>query len=96
MKKILVFVVFTFFFGIYLSGMAPDITSDDSGELSTVCATLGTAHGSGYPVYTLLGKILVEAIPFGNPAYKVNLISVISGALAITFIYLSLCLLMNS
>ncbi|OGS21378.1 MAG: hypothetical protein A3J83_05220 [Elusimicrobia bacterium RIFOXYA2_FULL_40_6] len=83
------------FFGIYLSGMAPNITSDDSGELSTVCATLGTAHPSGYPVYTLIGKNLVSFVPFGNFAYRANLISVISGVLTITLVFLILSALSN-
>jgi len=84
------------FFGIYLSGMAPAITSDDSGELSSVCATLGTAHPSGYPVYTLLGKNINSFVPFGNPAYRANLVSVISGVLTVTLVFLILAALSNS
>ena len=35
----------------------------DSGELAVVCSTLGIAHPTGYPLYTLLGRILTLVYP---------------------------------
>ncbi|MFN3967048.1 MAG: DUF2723 domain-containing protein, partial [Endomicrobiia bacterium] len=87
--KLIVFTSFVFIltFGIYLSMCCPTVTSDDSGELSGVCATLGIAHPSGYPVYSVVGKIINIFFPFGNNAYRTNLVSVLFGALTVTFIF---------
>ena len=78
---------------IYLYSTSPTVTSDDSGELAGVCTSLGTAHPSGYPLYTLLGKIFVELIPFGDNVYKVNFLSVFFACLTVIFIFLILIFL---
>ncbi len=67
--------VFLSTFGVYLFTSIPSIAEDDSGELTAVGATLGTAHPPGYPLYSILGKICVTAVPWGNKAYRVNLVS---------------------
>ena len=46
----------------------------DSGELALVCKTLGIAHPTGYPLYTLLGR-LFTLFPFKNVIFRVNLLS---------------------
>lgn len=48
----------------------------DSGELVVVCATLGIAHPTGYPLYTLLGR-LFSLLPLQNAIFKVNLMSLL-------------------
>jgi hypothetical protein len=42
-------------FAVYSITVAPGVGFIDSGELSTVACTLGIAHPTGYPFYTLLG-----------------------------------------
>ncbi len=42
-------------FAVYRITVAPGVGFIDSGELSTVACTLGVAHPTGYPFYTLLG-----------------------------------------
>jgi hypothetical protein len=42
---------------VYRITMAPGVGFIDSGELSTVACTLGVAHPTGYPFYTLLGWV---------------------------------------
>ena len=44
-------------FLVYWSTAAPGVGFIDSGELSTVACTLGIAHPTGYPLYTLLGWV---------------------------------------
>ena len=44
-------------FAVYSSTVAPGVGFIDSGELSTVACTLGIAHPTGYPLYTLLGWV---------------------------------------
>ena len=60
---------------VYLFSAVPVITEDDSGELCSVGATLGTAHSPGYPLYCMLTKLLVTVEGMGNTAYRVNLAS---------------------
>jgi hypothetical protein len=43
-------------FCIYLTTMCHSVGFTDSGELATVICTLGIAHPTGYPLFTLLGK----------------------------------------
>ncbi|MFN3967123.1 MAG: DUF2723 domain-containing protein, partial [Endomicrobiia bacterium] len=59
----------------------------DSGDLITSSYTLGIAHPPGYPVYSILGKIFTLIFPYGNIAYRVNLMSIFCGALSITILY---------
>jgi hypothetical protein len=48
-------IVFVFSFIVYLFTMDPGLGFIDSGELATVCARLGIAHPTGYPLFTLIG-----------------------------------------
>jgi hypothetical protein len=60
---------------------------DDSLEFQLVCPTLGIAHPTGYPLYTLLGKFFT-LIPIGDAAYRVNLMSAFFAALTVVVTYL--------
>ena len=60
----------------------------DSGEFLGVAATLGVAHPTGYPLYTLLGQ-LATLFPWGDKAFLINLVSAASGAGAAFFMALS-------
>jgi hypothetical protein len=54
----------------------------DSGELTAVMVSWGVAHPPGYPLLSLLGN-LVHRLPFpGEPAFLLNLLSALFGALA--------------
>jgi len=44
-------------FAVYGATSAPGIGLVDSGELTAVAATLSIAHPTGYPLYTLLGRL---------------------------------------
>jgi len=48
----------------------------DSGELAAVCANLGIAHPTGYPLYTLLGRLFV-LLPPKDIIFEVNLLSLL-------------------
>ena len=61
---------------------------DDSLEFQVVLPTLGIAHPSGYPLYTLLGKLVTVLIPFRDPAGRANLLSALAAAVAIAILYL--------
>lgn len=78
-------------FLLYLRTMAPSVACIfcDSLEFQLVTYSLGIAHPTGYPLYTLLGK-LFTIIPLGDVAYRVNLMSAFFGALTVALLYLTL------
>lgn len=59
---------------LYVRTASRDLGTIDSGELAVVCARLGVAHPSGYPLYTAMGRIAVMLWP-GQPIVAVTLLS---------------------
>ncbi|NWG29026.1 MAG: DUF2723 domain-containing protein [Ignavibacteriaceae bacterium] len=52
-------------FIIYMFTLAPSVVQIDSGELSAVQATLGIAHPTGYPLFTMIGYLFsLLPLPF--------------------------------
>ena len=80
--------IFIFFFIYYSLRILPSVFGADSGELLAVIKVLGVAHPPGYPLYTILGNLFLH-IPFSTPAFRVGLLSALSGSLALSFIFLS-------
>ena len=75
------FAVSTF---VFFHHMAPEVTLQDSGELVTGAFTFGVPHPPGYPLWALLGFVWSHAIvPFGNPAWRIGLLSVFTGGLVV-------------
>jgi hypothetical protein len=74
---------------LYLTTLAPSVVTlfDDSLEFQLVTYQLGIAHPTGYPLYTLLGK-LFTFLPIGNIAFRVNVMSAVFGALTVSELYL--------
>lgn len=70
-------------FALYLYTLAPTVTLEDSGDFITAAYTLGVPHPSGFPLYTMLGKLLITIIPYGTVAWRVNLLSAIAAALTL-------------
>jgi hypothetical protein len=71
-------------FLVYLLTLAPTIATlfDDSLEFQLVAFQPGIAHPTGYPLYTLLGKLFTW-LPVGDVAYRVNLLSAVAATLAV-------------
>ncbi len=69
----------------YIITLAPTVTFIDAGELTTVCAKLGVAHPTGYPLFTILGH-LFSLLPFGSVVYSLNFMcAVISSVTVLIF-----------
>ncbi len=78
-------------FVLYASTAAPSIVrfDDDSLEFQLVGPTLGIAHPTGYPLYTLLGGLWSRVIfPVGNWAWRMNLFSAVAGAATVGLVFL--------
>ena len=87
---VLVVGLFAASLALYVHTLAPSVATlfDDSLEFPLVSYRLGIAHPTGYPLYTLLGKLFTLG-PWHDVAWRVNLLSAVAGALAVTFVYLA-------
>jgi hypothetical protein len=79
--------VFVVGLALYSRTLLPDVGAWDTAEFQAIGPVLGIAHPTGYPTYTLvawLGSVLLQ--PFGNEAYRADLLSALlvagAGALA--------------
>ena len=65
------------------SGLMPGVGFWDTGEFQTVLPLLGTAHPTGYPTYVLLGFLAnLLLAPIGEPAFRINALSLLAVAVA--------------
>ncbi|MDE2491631.1 MAG: DUF2723 domain-containing protein, partial [Elusimicrobia bacterium] len=74
-------------FSFYLGGAYPAIAPRDSADLASTAMTLGVAHPPGYPLYSLLGRGWLTLLPWGNPAYRLNVLSALAGAAAVAMLF---------
>ena len=80
-------------FGLYLRTMAPGLLAGDSGEFQFAAPLGGFVHPTGYPLYLAAGYLWTHLLPWHDPAWRMNLLSALCGALAIG-LFFPLALLM--
>jgi tetratricopeptide (TPR) repeat protein len=68
---------------VFLYYMSPEVTMEDSGELVTGAFNFGVPHPPGYPLWAFMGWVWRHLVPFGNPAWRICLMSVLTGALVV-------------
>jgi 4-amino-4-deoxy-L-arabinose transferase-like glycosyltransferase len=74
----------------YLRTLYPGLNGiGDTPKFQFVGAVLGTPHPPGYPLYSLLG-FLLSKLPFGNLAWRMNLLSALAAAAAVALLVLLL------
>jgi hypothetical protein len=65
------------------AGVMPGVGFWDTGEFQTVLPILGTAHPTGYPTYVMLGFVAnLLLTPIGEPAFRINVLSLLAVAVA--------------
>jgi hypothetical protein len=72
---------------VYCLTMAPSVGFIDSGELAAVGTTLGIAHPTGYPLFTLIARVWTMLPVAGEEIVRLNLMSAVftSGAMVLFF-----------
>ncbi len=74
--------VFVVALAVYLATLCPTVIDEDSGELAAAAHVLGIPHPTGYPLWTMLARAC-DFLPVGHTtAYRVALLSALSGASA--------------
>ena len=83
------------FLAAYARTLAPTVLPDDAGEMQVLDWALGLGHSIGYPLYLGVSHLLSHGlILWGEPAYRMNLVSALFGALSLGLFYaltFSLC-----
>lgn len=75
-------------FIVYILTLAPGVFFVDSGELAVACIKLGIAHPTGYPLFTILGRVF-SLIPSSEPIFILNFSSALFSSIAVLiFFYL--------
>ncbi len=76
------FLAFSASFALYFCTMAPTIYNLDSAELTTASYSGGLVRATGYPLYLIIGRVW-SRLPFGDVGFRMNLLSVVCGALTV-------------
>jgi tetratricopeptide (TPR) repeat protein len=66
----------------------PTVPFWDCGEFSAASIWQQVPHPPGAPLFLMIGKIFHIIIPFGDPGWRVNLVSVFSSAFAVWLLYM--------
>lgn len=74
-------------FGVYLLTLSPTVGMIDSGELAAGCRLLNILHSTGYPLYTMLGR-LASLVPLGTVFHRVAMLSAVPAALGVALLLL--------
>ena len=70
---------------VYFITLAPSVMQIDTGELATVQATLGIAHPTGYPLFTILGYLFLKIpLPF-TKIFQANILAALYRSAALFF-----------
>ena len=85
-KQHVPFILLILSFAVYMKTICPVVYLGDSGELTAAAFSLGIPHGSGYPLYCLLGKLFC-LIPLGNIGFRMNLMSTCFAVVTLWLIY---------
>jgi hypothetical protein len=72
----------------YLLTLAPTVTFWDAGELIASANILGIPHPPGTPLWVLVAHVWGKVIPFGDYAWRLNLMSAVGGAIAASLWFL--------
>ncbi|MGH9174547.1 MAG: glycosyltransferase family 117 protein, partial [Vicinamibacterales bacterium] len=74
---------------LYVRTMTPGLGGGiDSAEFQHAAYDLSIVHPTGYPLYLLLTRVFIAFVPFGEVAWRVNLLSALFCAAAIALVYL--------
>lgn len=73
---------------IYIRSLAPGLLWGDSAEFQMAAWLGGFAHPTGYPLYLMLGWLWTHLLPIRDPAFRMNLLSAVFGAVAVGLVAL--------
>ena len=81
---------------VYIITLAPTVWFIDSGELAAVASTLGIAHPTGYPLFTIVGYIFTKLPISSSEVYNLNVMSAFFCSLGVFVFYYLMIYLFSS
>jgi hypothetical protein len=89
LSRLIALGVFIISLATFLSTVQSSVPFWDCGEFIATAYTMAVPHPPGAPFFLLIGRFMAMVLPFVNDlALRLNLISVITSALAVMFLYL--------
>lgn len=82
-------VIFILVFILYAATLMPTVDFADSGDFATAAYVWGIPHPPGFPLLTILGKLIMLTAPIGTMAWRMGLVSSAAGALACMMVFLT-------
>lgn len=79
---------------VYVKTLAPTVSFIDTGELATVCIKLGVAHPTGYPLFTIVGR-LFSMLPFGEEIYRLSFMCAVASSASLVVFFNLLVFIFN-
>ncbi|MBI4427699.1 MAG: DUF2723 domain-containing protein [Ignavibacteriales bacterium] len=83
-------------FFVYLFTLCPTVSFTDAGELAAVATTLGVAHPTGYPLFTLCGRLAVMIPVAAEEIVRLNTLAAILTALSVGAFFHTVVLLQET
>ncbi|MDC1068610.1 DUF2723 domain-containing protein [Candidatus Kapabacteria bacterium] len=96
MKKLYPILIFVILFTVYALTAYPDLTYTDNGELASVATTLGIAHPTGYPLFTIISNLWTQLPVSSSQIFELNLLSSFLTALSAYILFFTLRQLFGS
>ena len=96
LHRIFAAVVFIVSLIVFFNTAQPSVSFWDCGEFIAASYYLQVPHPPGAPFFLILGNVFSKIPFFTNIGFRVNLISVLSSALAVFFLYLVAVKLINN
>ncbi len=87
MGRLSVWLVVPLVFVVYVLTLSPTVGLIDSGELAAGCYLLNILHPTGYPLYTMLGR-LASLVPAGMVVNRVAVLSALFAAAGVALFLL--------
>ena len=72
--------------GLYGVTLAPTVTGTDAGELILAAYSGGVAHARGFPTWLLVAAP-ISHMPLGSPAWRLNALWAVAGALTLAVLW---------
>ena len=72
---------------VYLLTAQKSVPFWDCGEFSAATTWQQVPHPPGAPLFLMMGKVFQVLIPFGDPGWRINVVSAFASALTIMFLY---------
>ena len=88
LHRVLAALSFLIVFVIFTMTVQPSVPFWDCGEFLGMMTWQQVPHPPGAPLFSIMGGVVQVLVPFGNLGFQGNMISVVTSALTVMFLYL--------